>query len=451
MAKTGTSTGRGTARASGQDGATKRGDEDVSLSLGPDSSPASPQGLSAVHGLRGSNQSGMRAYNERLVLSLIRRHGALAKSEIARMTGLSAQTISVIMRSLEGEQLLAKMAPVRGRVGQPLVPMQLNPHGAYFFGLKIGRRSADLVLVDFLGTVRARLHRQYPYPTVAGILRFAKEAIKALTAQMPATTQARIAGLGVAMPFQLWDWAPMIGVAQRAMDPWRDADMGKALETEVNFPVFVQNDASAACGAEVIFGAHQGLNEFLHFYIGYFIGGGLVMNGSLYTGRTGNAGALGSLPVPLAMRGKADGQGQLLDVASLFVLERALGAEGADTSLLWESTEGWPLEDQAVENWVVGAGRGLAYAIASATAIVDFEAVLIDGWLPPQLKDRLVAATKTVLDEINMAGLHIPAVLAGTIGPDARALGAAGLPLSARFLVDRTELGKNTASPRHKG
>ena len=42
-------------------------------------------------GLRGSNQSGMRAHNERLVLSLVRQHDGLAKSDIARITGLSAQ------------------------------------------------------------------------------------------------------------------------------------------------------------------------------------------------------------------------------------------------------------------------------------------------------------------------------------------------------------------------
>ena len=42
---------------------------------------------SLIH--RGTNQSGMRDHNERLVLSLVRRHGSLAKSDIARMTGLS--------------------------------------------------------------------------------------------------------------------------------------------------------------------------------------------------------------------------------------------------------------------------------------------------------------------------------------------------------------------------
>ena len=65
---------------------------------------------------RGTSQTGLRRYNERLVLSLIRRHGALPKAEIARLTGLSAQTISVIMKQLDADRLVRREAPVRGRV-----------------------------------------------------------------------------------------------------------------------------------------------------------------------------------------------------------------------------------------------------------------------------------------------------------------------------------------------
>ena len=75
----------------------------------------------------GTNQSGMRDHNERLVLSLVRRHGSLAKSDIARMTRLSAQTVSVIMRELEDDGLLLREEPVRGKIGQPSIPMSPTP------------------------------------------------------------------------------------------------------------------------------------------------------------------------------------------------------------------------------------------------------------------------------------------------------------------------------------
>src|SRR5205085_2390589 len=90
---------------------------------------------------RGTNPSGVRLYNERLVLSLIRHHGALPKAEIARLTGLSPPTVQVIVQALEADGLLVRQEAQRGRVGQPSVPLSLNPDGAFSFGVKIGRRS----------------------------------------------------------------------------------------------------------------------------------------------------------------------------------------------------------------------------------------------------------------------------------------------------------------------
>ena len=82
----------------------------------------------------GADQSGVRAYNERLTLSLVRRFGRLSKIEVARMTGLSVQSASTIMNRLSAEGLLKREAPLRGRVGQPTVPVSLDAEGALAFG-----------------------------------------------------------------------------------------------------------------------------------------------------------------------------------------------------------------------------------------------------------------------------------------------------------------------------
>ncbi len=147
----------------------------------------------------------MRNHNERLVLSILRKNGPLPKADIARVTGLSAQTISVIMRGLEEDGLLQRGDPVRGRVGQPSIPMSLAADGAYFFGLKVGRRSVDLILTDFLGAVQGRVHHTHPYPTPDGIVRFAISSMAELRGQLPSEMARRTAGLGIAIPFRLWD------------------------------------------------------------------------------------------------------------------------------------------------------------------------------------------------------------------------------------------------------
>lgn len=384
------------------------------------------------HSVRGSNQSGLRAHNERLVLSLLRQQGPMAKAEIARASGLSAQTISVIMRRLEEDGLLSRGEPIRGKVGQPSVPMRLAPDGAFFFGLKIGRRSVDLILIDFVGQVLGRVHLTHPYPTPDGILRFALAALDELRGQLPPEKAARIAGLGIAMPFRLWDWAISIGAPLEDMEAWRSRDIQAELARRVDFPVYLCNDASAACGAELVFGTGDRPQVFLHFFIGYFIGGGLVLNGSLYTGRTGNAAALGSLPIP----GPAGTYVQLVDVASLSVLEQGIRAAGKPTHTLWDPPEGWSVPATILDDWVNESSAGLAYAIAAAASVVDFEVVMIDGWLPADVRRKLVEGTARVLRDLDVGGIDKPEIRAGTIGQDARSLGAASLPLSDRYLVD---------------
>ncbi|MCV6586292.1 MAG: ROK family transcriptional regulator [Marinibacterium sp.] len=382
-------------------------------------------------GRRGATQSGLRARNERLVLTLLRHHGALPKAEIARRTGLSAQAVSVIMRGLEADGLIVRGEKLRGKVGQPSVPMQLAPDGALFLGLKVGRRSADLVLVDFLGRIRDRVHDTYRFPTPDGTMRFVQHASAQLLGRLDPALRDRVAGLGIAIPYFLWEWASVIGVEQGAMDAWRHRDLRHEIAALFDFPVYQENDATCACGAELVFGAGDPPADFLYVYMGYFIGGGIVLNGHLFTGPSGNAGALGPLPMP----GRDAPGGQLVDHASLIGLERRIVEAGGDAGDLWQSPDEWALPDAMIGGWLDQAVPAISHAIVSAVSVIDFEHILIDGWMPRALLGRLVAAVQADLDGRVMSGLRCPQIRAGRVGADARALGAASLPLSRRYML----------------
>lgn len=385
--------------------------------------------------VRGSSQQGMRAYNERLVLSLIRRHGALAKADIARRTGLSAQTVSVIMRALEADRLLLREAPLRGRVGQPSIPMRLNPDAVFSYGLKLGRRSSDLTLIDFAGAERGTLQQTYAFPTVEGILKFTHEGIAELSRRIR-NPDARIAGLGIAAPYELWNWADEVGAPDGAMDEWRHIDLAAELSALLPFDVMMENDATAACGAELLLGRGRTYADFLYVFIGSFIGGGVVLDHALYAGRSGNAGALGSMPVA-----GPDGRPvQLIDVASLFTLERALKQAGGDVRLLWRLPQDWSGFAPMVDQWLATTAHHLAQAIVAASAVIDFSACVIDGAFPPDVRARLVAMTHAAMLKLDLQGLTPPQVVEGAVGAGARAMGGACLPLFRRFLLDRDVL-----------
>ncbi|OAP41196.1 ROK family transcriptional regulator [Sinorhizobium glycinis] len=386
----------------------------------------------------GANQTRVRAYNERLVMSLVRRHGSLSKAEIARRSGLSAQTVSVIMRALEADGMLVRGAPVRGRVGQPSIPMRLNPDAAYSFGVKIGRRSADLVLMDFLGNIRLHLHQIHTYPLPDELVTFIVEGMSKLERQLGPGERKRIAGVGIATPFELWNWAEEVGAPPEEMDKWRDFDLQAAVAARTAHSVFLQNDGTSACGAELAFGVGANYPDFVYFYIGSFIGGGVVLNSALFSGRTGTAGAVGPLPVS----GKDGKTTQLLKIASVFVLEKLLRERGVDPKPLWYSADDWIDFGEPLEVWIQDSASALAQAIVSAVSIVDFSAAVIDGGFPPWVRARLLTATRKALQTLDLQGVTVPDIVEGAVGSHARAIGGASLPLFSRYLLDTNVLFK---------
>ena len=390
---------------------------------------------------RGTSQLGLRLYNERLVLSLIRRHGALSKVELARFTGLSAQTVSVIVRALEASGLVVPGEPQRGRVGQPQVPFMLQPDGAFAVGLKVGRKSGELMLIDLAGTVRSRVSQRYHFPNPTQFLKFANAAIAKLLKSLTPEAQKRISGMGVAAPFDLWNWGDETGAPTKALEAWRGFDLAGELAAQFDFPVIPCNDATAACAAELLFAVKPRAYDFAYFYVGYFIGGGLVLNGSLMQGRSGNAAALGSIPVPHA-NGKAQ---QLIQSASLYTLEMAIESKGKDSAFMWDRDDDWSSIGKPLDDWISHAADGIAHAMIAVAAITEVSEMVIDGAMPTLVRARLVGATGLALANLNQSGISPFTLSEGSIGFDARSRGAASLPLFANFIIDRDILFKGVA------
>ena len=169
--------------------------------------------------MRGSNQRGMRQFNERIVLQAIRLHGAIPKADLARLTQLSTQTVSVIVERLLDDGLLLKQERLRGRIGQPSVPLSLNPEGAFSVGVQVGRRSMEVLVLDFAGQIRYQHVFHYEFPDPDEVLRHIASALMLLRQQM-GERWARVVGLGLSAPLFMHQWADLLGPeAAPAMRP----------------------------------------------------------------------------------------------------------------------------------------------------------------------------------------------------------------------------------------
>jgi predicted NBD/HSP70 family sugar kinase len=383
---------------------------------------------------RGSNHVGIRQFNERVVLQAIRLNGSLPKADLARLTGLTAQTIGLITTRLDDDGLLVRHEPVRGRIGQPSVPLGLNPDGAFSIGIKVGRRSTDWLLVDFTGQVRQRHSIEYESPDAATLLPVLGQHLRSLRDGL-GKLAPRLVGVGVAAPFQLGGWHRMLGLSDAQADAWNRIDLGAEVQALTDLPVHFAKDTSAACVAELVTGRGRDLKSFLYLFVDTFVGGGLVINSHPHVGAHGNGGAVASLPLQVVQSGGIPEQ--LIRRASLWELERHLTERGLDPSAAYDDRALTPAFLAETCAWVDRAANALAHCIVSGTAFLDLDAVVIDGSFSRPLLERLLAQTTLSLGGYNWEGLWRPAVHAGTIGSDARALGGALLPLHANFAPDR--------------
>ncbi|MFO1318578.1 MAG: ROK family protein [Burkholderiales bacterium] len=371
----------------------------------------------------------MRQFNERIVLQAIRLHGALPKADVARLTRLSTQTASVIINGLLEDGLVVKQDRVRGRIGQPSVPIALNPDGAFTLGIKVGRRSLDVLAMDFAGQVRVRESLDYEFPDPAVVLPGIEKRMRAVAKRL-GTNAHRLVGVGVAAPLWLGGWQGFLGAPPDAMSHWNEIDIHAHIQTLTDLPVEFAKDTTAACAAELVVGRGREYRNFLYLFIGTFIGGGLVLDGKLVPGPRGNAGAVASLPGRPTARGEPV---QLVQEASGLLLEQMLAQRGFAAAAAHDERVLSKEMRAVTQGWLDRACPALAWTVATSAALLDLDAVVIDGSFDRSLLDAIRGGTEDALDRFSWEGITRPQLDLGSIGADARAMGGAILPLYRHF------------------
>ena len=393
--------------------------------------------------MRGSNQQGVRQFNERIVLQAIRLHGAIPKADLARLTQLSTQTVSIIVERLLDDDLLLKQDRVRGRIGQPSVPLSLNPEGAFGIGVQVGRRGTEVLVLDFAGNVRHQQALQYDHPDPDHVLPEIAATLKSLRRKL-GKSWSRVVGLGLSAPLFMHQWADVLGpAAAPALAKWEGVDLRERVQAMTDLPVVFAKDTVAACTAELLQGHGQQIRSFLYIFVGTFVGGGLVLSGHLLSGADGNAGAIGSMPLGLASAGRP---AQLLARASGWQLEQALIAAGIDPLRIFDDAITEPEYDALTAPWLANAADALAMTVTTSCALLDVHAVVLDGSLSRRLLSRLLARVRVALEAYPSVGIEMPSRLElGRVGGHARAIGGALLPLHTQFFPDKDIILKQDA------
>jgi glucokinase len=178
---------------------------------------------------------------------------------------------------------------------------------------------------------------------------------------------------------------------------WRNEDLKAGLETKIDLPVVVENDANAAAWGEFAFGAGEDVDDLLLVTVGTGVGGGIVLDGELYRGAFGVAAEIGHIRVErkghlcgcgnlgcleqyasgtaLVRRARQAAQAESLLVKG--VLDRAGGNPDAITGPM--ISEAAAEGDRFAIEQLETLGNWLGEGIASLVAVLDPAVAVIGG------------------------------------------------------------------------
>ena len=382
--------------------------------------------------VRASDNSGVRRYNERLILQALRRTPGASKAELARELNLSTQAALRIVDDLESAGLVVNRGRRFGGRGQPSIMYDLNPEGAFSIGAHIGRRGLELVLMDFLGQVVAQSSMRYDYPLPDDAI----GAIGAFVDQQRAgapLVSSRLVGLGVAMPWFIGEWRDKLEIGEPQAAAWKTSEFDQRLTERCSLPILFENDGNAATLAELFLGQGRATKSFIYIYIGTFVGGGVALDGAIRSGMNGNAAAFASMMVPPPEGGSGQPFSSLFERASVYVLEKQVFDRLGRRVDLQNSPAVLAECPELTEAWVTSSADALAFAILNINNVLDVETVVIDGSLPSDMLDAIIGATGTGVEAMRHVEMFPPTIIRGEIGRHARVIGAGLLPLFSSY------------------
>jgi glucokinase len=281
----------------------------------------------------------------------------------------------------------------------------------YCIGIDIGGTKIAGALVDQAGSVL----KQQRLPTPANDPDALIEAVVALIEEL--ANGQEVLGVGVAAAGFID--AEQANIIYAPNLSWRNEPFKSKLEAKLTLPVVIENDANAAAWAEYRFGAGVGYRHMVMLTIGTGVGGAVITDSQMLRGGFGIAGELGHLRmVPNGLLCGCGQNGCLEAYASGTALLKSAKALASSNDPAGEKLRHLqPISQElsgeqvylAIQDGDPGAlgllremGAWLGQAVASITAILDPEIVVIGGGVS--------VAGDLLLDPIRAAYLeHLPA------------------------------------------
>jgi predicted NBD/HSP70 family sugar kinase len=367
-----------------------------------------------------------RQRSRQQLLTAIRAHNGITRSELSGVTGLSRSATAEGVQDLLAKRLVAehRTSPSLGR-GRPstlLIPVATQGVVA---GIDFGHNHVCVAVAEASGRVLAE--HQCPvdvdhHATVA-LDTAAKLLIRCLADAELAGPDLISVAAGIPGPLDV-----KTGVVRSPtiLSTWVDLDPTRELSTRLGRPIRVDNDANMGAQGELRFGGARGYRNFIYVKASHGIGAGLVLDGETYHGGLGIAGEIGHTQLPDADNWcRCGNRGCLEAVVSISEVRRQLAhvrpetaGDEPDRSLARIGT------DPVAGRVIAAAGRTLGRVLADLCNALNPEAIILGGELGTAGAPLLLGVRDSIDRYAQPAAAHSVNVRSAGLGLRSELMGA---------------------------
>jgi predicted NBD/HSP70 family sugar kinase len=322
--------------------------------------------------------------------------GPLSRRDAARLTGLSAASVTKLVRPMISHGYLVENSREAGVPGRPQIPLQVDPERHHAIGVKLMDGEIVGVLVDLHAAARSSHRMRYRDSSPTGVTDAIEEMTSILLERCPVPAD-RLLGIGIGLGGHV-DAANGIVVSSPFFG-WHDVPLRALVADRMNLPVVIENDVNALAVAEQWFGAGSSFSSFALVTVGAGVGCGLVLDNQLWRGVSGAAGEFGHVVVdpdgPVCHCGK---RGCLEAVVSDEAIVAAMSAAaGRRITKISQVIAQAHAGDEHARAAFTQAGVALGRAIAALLNLLNPPLIILSGE-GMSASDLFIDALRTELD-----------------------------------------------------
>ena len=361
-----------------------------------------------------------KQYARRLVAEELLRQAPLSRAALARATGLSKQTMSLVIADLEAEGWVRSVGVSKGAVGRAAVSYDVARSAALSIGVDLGGTKVSLAIADLLGDTIAEITAPTDPRGGAHVLRQVRELARRL-ASSKGLDFARARSVVVGMPGVVDPETGAVALVPNIRG-LSSINAPKLLTELFGQPVTIENDVNLAMFGEAWRGCAQGAQDAALLAIGTGVGLGLIVNGRIARGAKGAAGEIAYLPIGADLESPQTltvGAFELeVGAAGILRRYRMYGGDPIDT--VRELFDRLEAGEHAADETIDRVAHTIALAATSLAAILDPELIVLGGSIGAraELAERVQAATGALYArpiDIRVSALGARAGLIGAV------------------------------------